>query len=245
MAGSTPFVFVHGLFGALNDPAIFEQLTPARCSAPDLIGYGAKTKSGAVTIAGQVRALEEHVDAQHPSRPVHLVAQSIGAVYALIYADMHPDRVASLTTVEGNFSLSDAFWSQSIAAMDGQDAAASVNQRLGDPEGFLVGDGITPDRVLVERARDALAYQPWETVWESARAIVAATGFDSYEHTLKRVFGRTAVYLVSGARSTNDWHVPAWAAAAASGSVIVAGVGHMMMLEDPEGFGKALATLSI
>ncbi|UAJ79520.1 alpha/beta hydrolase [Leifsonia sp. ZF2019] len=237
----TPFVFVHGLFGSFADQAVFDALRPAPCSAPDLIGYGGT--AGTVTTEGQVAALRAHIDRVYPPDPVHLVAHSIGGVLAFLYADAHPERVASVTSVEGNFTLDDAFWSRSIATLDENTARATINTRLTDPEGFLTGDGIIPTADLVATARQALSYQPWRTVWESARSVVETTGGQEWQRTLQRVFAATPVHLVAGERSRNAWHVPEWALRDAATFDIVRGAGHMIMLEHPTRFAEALLAI--
>ncbi len=243
MSLHTPFVFVHGLFGSFSAPAAFRQLAPAACSAPDLEGYGATTDRATITVAGQVAALRAHIVAHHPDQRVHLVGHSIGAVYAFTLADREPDLVASVTSVEGNFTLADAFWSRSIAALDEEAARQTITQRLSDPGAFLAGDEIAPTDHYVAEARAALAYQPWRTVWESAAAIVEATSSPDYLAMVKRVFDRTDVFLVAGERSASAWTVPEWAREGASASATVSGVGHMMMLEQPEALGRAIGRL--
>ena len=237
----TPFVFVHGLFGPFDEPAAFDQI-PADCSAPDLPGYG-RHVGDKVTLAGQVASLRVHLEHRHPGEPVNLVAHSIGAVYAFALADAAPALIRSVTTVEGNFSLADAFWSRSIAALDAGGARTTIERRLADPAALLAGDGIPATRDLLARAERALAFQPWLTVWESAIAVVDATASERYPAMVQRVFARTPVYLVAGERTSRGWDVPGWARRAASGSSVQPGVGHMMMLEQPEEFGQVLARL--
>jgi pimeloyl-ACP methyl ester carboxylesterase len=241
MPAPSPIVFVHGLFGPFKDPATFAHLAPAPCSAPDLLGYGA-ARDERVTLDGQVEALRVHVRGEAGGAPVHLVGHSVGAVYAFVLADRDPGLVASVTTVEGNFTLADAFWSASIATMDDDEARASIEGRLTDPHGFLAGDGVAATAPYVERAAEALAYQPWRTVRDSARAIVAATSGPEYEDVLRRVFSRVPVHLVAGERTAGAWDVPDWARTAASSTSTVGGAGHMVMLEHPERFGEVLAT---
>ena len=238
-----PIVFVHGLFGSFAAPETFDVLAPASCSAPDLDGYGASAERHGITVAGQVATLRAHIVSHHPGQRVHLVGHSIGAVYAFSVADAVPDLVASVTAVEGNFTLADAFWSRSIAALDEEHARKVINERLSDPVAFLAGDGIPPTDHHLAQATAALAYQPWRTIWESAIAIVDATSSPGYLAMVRRVFDRTKVFLLAGERSAGGWHVPEWARQAATASATVEGAGHMMMLEHPESVGRALGRL--
>jgi len=237
-----PVVFVHGLFGSFAEPAATRHLSPAEFSAPDLRGYGHETEVD-VSLEGQVAALRSHVESRHPETPVHLVAHSIGAVYAFTLADESPDLVETVTTVEGNFTLADAFWSRSIAALDEDRARSEIEGRLRDPRAFLAGDGIEATDEHLAKAVDALAYQPWRTVWMSASAIVEATSQPEYQELLRRVFARHRVHLVAGERSAGGWDVPGWAREAAASSTVIPGVGHMMMLENPDAVGRVLRGL--
>lgn len=242
MRSDVPVVFVHGLFGPFDDAVAFRRLDQVECSAPDLDGYG-RFAGRRVTFEGQVQALREHVQSRHPGSRVHLVAHSIGAVYAFALADRFPELVDSVITVEGNFSLADAFWSRSIAALDEIQAHTVIEQRLSDPEAFLASDGIPVTPENLSKAEEALGYQPWQAVWESASAIVETTGSAEYEAMLKRVFADRRVHLIAGERSVAGWNVPEWARQAAASSTVIPGVGHMMMLEQPATFGASISTL--
>jgi lipase len=235
-----PIVFIHGLFGSFDAPEAFRALAPAPCSAPDLDGYGASTDRSAITVDGQVAALRAHIASHHPGQRVHLVGHSIGAVYAFALADAEPDTVASVISVEGNFTLADAFWSRSIAALDEDHARQAVADRLANPMAFLAGDDIPPTDHHLALATAALAYQPWRTIWQSAIAIVEATGSADYLPMVKRVFDRTDVFLLAGERSATGWNVPTWARQAVTATATLEGVGHMMMLERPDAVGRAI-----
>lgn len=241
MNSSFPHVFVHGLFGSFDDEVAFAQLAGS-ASAPDLHGYGTN-RASEVTFAGQVEALREHVDSVASGGPVHLVAHSIGAVYAFAFADESPEAVASITSVEGNFTLTDAFWSRSIAAMDEPAARTAIEARLRDPSGFLDSDGMAITDQNVARAEQALAYQPWRAVWQSAKEIVRTTSAPEYEIMLRRVFDRVPVNLVAGERSVDGWDVQEWARERAHSFTVVPNVGHMMMVESPIELGTVIASV--
>lgn len=244
MTSARAAVFVHGLIGPFSEPAALKALGPRPTSAPHLKGYG-NLNGGLEKISteSQVAALQEHVEAVSSQGPIHLIAHSVGAVYAFTLAARYPERVASIVTVEGNFSLADAFWSGSLAAMPADQAETAIRASLSSADAWLTDCGIEPTPTLTERAEEALAYQPWSTVWSSARAIVGTTGKPDYDKMLQHVFGRTPVHLLAGERSASGWAVPEWAVAAAASSTVLPGVGHMMMLEQPELFGAAVARI--
>lgn len=121
------------------------------------------------------------------------------------------------------------------------EARSSIESRLSDPTGFLTGDGISVTDENLMRAREALAYQPWRTVWESAKTIIGATSGPDYEALLRNVFASMPVHLIAGQRSSEDWPVPGWAREQAATFTTLSGAGHCMMLEQPAPFGRALA----
>jgi len=234
-----PIVLVHGLIGSLDEPAIAASLHPHPVLAVPLLGYGvnAGIDPAAITLSAQAdhvaRTLGEHFN----NGPVHLVGHSVGGVVAALLAHQHPELVASLVSVEGNFTLKDAFWSASVGRMSQADADAMLDGFRADPAAWLVRSGVepTPDHVAV--AAKWLADQPASTLRAMGRSVVETTGVPAYEELLWAVFARTPVHLVAGERSRAGWDVPGWAEREAASSNVVPGTGHMMMLEDPNGFG--------
>lgn len=252
MTSASAAVFIHGLIGPFAEPAALQALHPRPTSAPHLNGYG--TLNGhapadgsvgpdEISTESQVAALLEHVEDVSRREPVHLIAHSVGAVYAFTLAASYPEKVASIVTVEGNFSLADAFWSAALAAMPADQAERAIRASLASADAWLADCGIDPTPTLTVRAKEALGYQPWNTVWSSARAIVETTGKPDYDKMLQYVFGRIPVHLLAGEHSASTWAVPEWAVAAAASSTVLPGVGHMMMLEQPELFGAAVARI--
>lgn len=238
----SPAVFVHGLIGPFRERDSFAALSPRLVSAPDLNGYG-QGANVTVTVESQTTALHDHMLSTYAGEPVHLVAHSIGAVYAFTLASRYPELVRSVVTVEGNFSLADAFWSQSISALSGQQAEMAIKETLDNAVDWLRASGIEANPTLLARAEVALAYQPWRTVWESAQTVVEYTSTSGYAKMLQSVFERIPVHLVAGERSESDWHVPAWARANAASTTTIPSVGHMMMMEAAELFGTKVAAI--
>jgi len=234
-----PIVLVHGLIGSLDEPALVAPLHPHPVLAVPLLGYGvnAGIDPAAITLPAQAEHVASVLRAQFNAGPVHLVGHSVGGVVAALLAHQHPELVAALVSVEGNFTLKDAFWSASVGRMSQADADAMLDGFRADPAAWLARSGIepTPDHVAV--AARWLANQPASTLCAMGRSVVETTGVASYEELLRVVFARMPVHLVAGERSRAGWDVPGWAEQQAASSNVVPATGHMMMLEDPDGFG--------
>jgi pimeloyl-ACP methyl ester carboxylesterase len=226
-------VFVHGLIG----PFALDALDDATIVAPDLHGYGTTQAGGEITIDRQADALARAIE---PYARVHLVAHSVGGVIAASYAHRHPHRVASLTSVEGNFTLNDAFWSRELAAKPPHEVHELLERDRSDPARWLNDAGVEPTAERVTAAAEALAFQRATTVQAMARAVVDYTGRSTYEPMLRDVFKTVPVHLIAGARSRAGWDVPAWALEAAASYAEIPDAGHMVMLEAPEGFAAQL-----
>lgn len=235
-------VLLHGLIGAFCEPAAVHALRSWRVVAPDLPGYGSARAQCTVGVDHHARALAEVIEGlPRAERPVHLVAHSLAMVTAVRFAGAHPDEVASVADVEGNFSLADATWSAQVATQTVAEVAEGLTQDRRDPARWLRGFGIDPTPERERAAVEALHYQPARTLRAMSRSVVAVTAESTYEQSLRALFRRTPVHLVAGGRSRAGWHVPDWAKAAAAGQHELDGVGHLLMLEDPAGAGHLLA----
>lgn len=240
-------VFVHGLIGPLADPVVLGAMAPAATLAADLRGYGARAchPVEGLTIDDQVDALEgEITDSAHSSpTAIHLVGHSVGGVIAARFADRHPSTVASFTSLEGNFSLEDAFWSGQLAAMELHEATELLNRDRRDPAGWLRAAGVESTPTRLAGAKEALEFQPPATVHAMARAVVDFTGTPTYDAMLRRVFTAHRTHLVAGTRSRADWDVPEWAIDSAATYQELPDCGHLMMLEQPHRLATLLADL--
>ncbi|AZL74431.1 alpha/beta fold hydrolase [Pseudomonas oryziphila] len=243
MQKDTPVVLINGLIGCLDHPALHDTL-PTQVIAPDLLGYGTlqDTAPKLIDIAAQVEHLHRQLQARNVAR-AHLVGHSVGGVVALMFAHRHPQQVASVTSVEGNFTLNDAFWSAAVARMDREAVEELLAGYRADPGTWLARAGVGPDARRLALAQRWLAHQPAATLQAMAASVVAVTGAARYPQQLQAVFAATPVHLVAGEHSRAGWDVPHWAERAAASFTELAGVGHLMMLEDPQGFASAIARL--
>lgn len=238
----TPIVMIHGLIGTLQLPDLSGYFAPGQVLTPDLLGYGAWREVPAVevNIAAQVEHLGAILHRRFGTEPVDLLGHSVGGVVAALFAHGHPDRVRNLVSVEGNFSLRDAFWSASVAQMPLEQVEALLGGYRRDPAAWLAAAGVAgePDRLQV--AAHWLGQQPAATVQAMARSVVEETGPASYLDKLRELFARRPVHLIAGERSRAGWDVPAWAGQAAASQRLIADCGHLMMLENPEAFAAAV-----
>lgn len=236
-----PAVFVHGLIGTLGAQDLLQRFSPRPVLAPDLLGYGehASAPPERIDLDAQAQHLNREVEEAGAER-VHLVGHSVGGAVAALFADRHPHRVASLVSVEGNFTLADAFWSAKVARMTAEQVKQMLADSRADPASWLRDAGVMPDRRRLALARRWLGYQPASTVQAMARAVVNTTGQHAYERTLRGVFARAPVYLVAGERSRDGWDVPAWALSSARGFTVIPRAGHLVMVEQPKRFAETI-----
>lgn len=244
-SSALPIVLIHGLIGSLDESAIAAELKPHPVLAPPLLGYGenAGAEPATIHLHGQAEHVYHIVREHFGIVPVHVVGHSVGGVVACLLARNHPDHVSSVLSVEGNFTLRDAFWSASIGRMAQTEAEAMLEGFRTDPSGWVERAGVAPTPERLRVVSRWLANQPASTLRAMGRSVVEVTGAPSYDVLLHEVFRQVPVHLVAGERSRAGWDVPSWALEQAASVHIVPSSGHMMMLEDPQGFGRLIRSV--
>ena len=208
----------------------------------DLRGFGqyADDRAENVNLPAQAKHVIRHLEALGVDR-YHLVGHSVGGAISALVAVTHPERVVSLVSIEGNFTLDDAFMASRIAAMRLFEVEALLAGFESDLAGWLAAKGIATGAAEISLARLWLANQPARTLLAQARSVMATTMGPAWEALLSRVFsaGRR-LHLIAGERSRCGWHVPGWVAANAQSFTIIDGAGHFPMIEDPPAFERLL-----
>ncbi|MFC5548959.1 alpha/beta fold hydrolase [Massilia aerilata] len=230
-------VMVHGLLGSGSyyDPKAY--LPGLDLRTPDLLGYGAKRSVDlGIDLLAQAeevaRVLREEV-----GEPAWLLGHSVGGAVMMLAAEQAPELVRGLISVEGNFTLKDAFWCSRIAAMPEADWAFEYGAMEDDPAGWLERTGIEASDERIAMAREILENQPYTTIQAMARSVLEVTGSPSYLEGVRRVLGSgVPLYLLGGELSAAGWDIPEWVLALAARSMVQPKAGHLMMLEDPAAF---------
>lgn len=237
-------VFIHGLYQGLGHLRDLPFPRSARILILDLLGYGEHAGAAAPeTIQPQVEHVVAELDRHGVSKAI-LVGHSIGGAVAMLVAAAYPSRVSAVVNVEGNFTLADAFWSSKVAAMPREAVEAMVAASRSNPDGWLASQKLEPTDARLARVRRMFHAQPASAVQALARAIVAETARREYLPTIERVLDEgIPVYLLAGERSRDGWAVPEVFARRAASVITQRGVGHMMPVEDPEGFFGIVARL--
>jgi pimeloyl-ACP methyl ester carboxylesterase len=105
--------------------------------APDLLGYGQhrNVPEAAVSPPAQVDELQSCKRHAYGNERVDLVGHSVGGAIAMLLAYREPAMVRRVVSVEGNFTLKDAFWSASLGQMSIPQVAAVLEGFTSDPAG--------------------------------------------------------------------------------------------------------------
>lgn len=238
-----PILFVHGLIGHMRAPEIAAAFGE-RALTPDLLGYGEnEADAREITLPGQVEYLRRLLMERGIGR-AHIAGHSIGGAIAVLFARTYPDNTESVISIEGNFTLKDAFWSKSLAEMPIDGVERSLQNDRSDLEGWLRASGVEPTPERLEAARSHLHNQPASTMRAMAKSVVDITASPGYLDGVMTVLNNgTRVHLLAGERSRSAWDVPAFVLDNADMTVLP-GTGHLVTIESPQAFCSAVARLT-
>jgi pimeloyl-ACP methyl ester carboxylesterase len=238
----TPLVLVHGLFGHLNIPELHDAFAQIKVTAPDLIGYGDyySANTSNLSLVDQANHVIAHIEREHDT-PVHLLGHSVGGAVSALVVMARPDIVASYISVEGNFTIKDAFWSGQIAGKTEAEVAEIIEGYRADPNAWMGGAVVKQTDLTSRVAKEWLINQPASTIKAQARAVVAETGKESYLHNLRQIMeSDVSVHLIAGSRSAAGWDTPDWANQMCNTRTNIPHTGHLMMIEAPKKFASAV-----
>lgn len=242
MIPDSPIVLVHGLFGSQTHHRIIEAFGDVDVHTPDLIGYG-KLRDASPdgwTLEEQAEHLGNFIDGLDRGA-VHVVGHSVGGAVGALVAFRFPHLVRSYTSVEGNFTLEDAFWSGEIARKSQAEVDQIYADYEADPEAWMAGAVTDMNPFACELAHQWLANQSARTIKNQATAVIAATKGNEYLADMYALMAsQTPVYLIAGALSSEGWDTPHWASKLCNKRINISGVGHLMMVESPRDYADAV-----
>jgi len=240
IAHSKSIVLLHGLIGTLSDSRITESFGDYTVYAPDFLGYGSRSNGDDVdwTLDDQAAHVAAYIK-NNVAGSVHVVGHSVGGAVSVLLAAAYPELVCSLTSVEGNMTLDDAFWSAGLARKSLSEVESMLDDFKSDIDNWLNDAGVTPTPWTCEVARNWLSAQPGSTVQTQARAVVDATSGPEYMKTVNELMtSELPFHLLAGERSLAGWHVPDTVRDNATSFAVIPGCGHLMMLENPQAFAN-------
>ncbi|WP_020592496.1 alpha/beta fold hydrolase [Kiloniella laminariae] len=239
-----PTLLIHGLFGNLKVPQI---LTPfvhldMDIHTPDLIGYGslAEQPTDRLVLTDQAEHIATYITSNNLG-PVNLVGHSVGGAVAVFLVKRHPELVASLISVEGNFTLKDAFWSEKISRTALPEVEEIIQGYKVDSDGWIATSGVEITDWTSALAYSWLGNQPASTIKAQARAVVQATDNLEYLNIIRDLLRSDMPFsLIAGENSASGWDVPEWVREMATEDIVIPGTGHLMMLQEPEIFAQSV-----
>lgn len=239
----TAILFVHGLLGHMRAPEIAATFRD-RALTPDSLGYGDNAaEPHEITLPEQVEYLRWLLMERGIGR-AHIAGHSIGGAIAMLFARTYPDNVESVISIEGNFTLKDAFWSKALSEMSLGEVERSLENDRAELEGWLRASGVEPTPQRLEAARSHLFNQPASTVQAMAKSVVDVTASPDYLDGVMTVLNNgTRVHLLAGERSRDAWDVPAFVLDNAD-MTLLPHTGHLVTIESPQAFADALARLT-
>jgi 3-oxoadipate enol-lactonase len=236
----TPLVFLHGIGGAAR--AWRGQIdgfgNRYRAMAWDMPGYGGSAPLDSVSITTLAEALQKFLQAIGARNPV-LVGHSIGGMIVQQWLTQHPREASAVVLAQTSpaFGKAEGDWQKQFieARLGPLDRGETMKSLAPTLVGELVGDD--PDAGGMELARDCMGSVPEA----SYRAMMLALlGFDQ-----RKALANIAVptLVLSGSKDKNA-PAPMMAKMAtyipASTYVELEGAGHLVNLERPKAFERAL-----
>ncbi len=236
--GSGPgFVYLAGLAGAAT--AIFPRaiVGSALCARPTLLpdflgaGFSDKPEDFGYSVEEHARAVAWLLD-QLAWQGCTVIGHSMGGAVAIMLADERPDLVQRLVLAEANLDAGGGILSTSVAAASEQEFVAAGYPALLDA---------TRQRITAEDRSLGVALGMWQIAaphafHRSAVSLVAGTQPSWRERLYALTIPRQYIF---GELSLPDPDLEVLPAHGIQ-TAIVAGAGHGMMVENPDGFAAAV-----
>ena len=235
-------LMIHGLVGSLEYFNPTSRIRAFRVATVDLLGYGEHRDAPQERLSLSVQA--DHVlgcAKERGSDGLFLAGHSMGGAVAMLAAARRPGPIRGIINIEGNFTSKDAFWSGRIVRQSPDAWAKRFELMRADAAAWLRQCGVEPSEQRLAWAEHILDHQASGTVYSMSKAIVEEAAGEDYLAAIRRVVDSgIEIHLVAGERSAAAWDVPDFVRAAARSYTEIPGAGHLMMLEKPDAFCRAI-----
>lgn len=242
--GPRPVLFVHGLAGSsafFADAGERHELEGRGVLAIDLPGFGASPAPAQFGFTMREQAEVVAAAVEHLGAGVTLVGHSMGGTSAVLAAELVRERLAAIVVAEGVLCYDPTIWSEQIArisASEWEHAFADLQRR---PEIFVRGG-------MVRRRKEAVARAAPAVRQTTARAMRASAA-DLHEVSIDpRTYARFLALRPQPIYVFGDYHdnTAVYARLREDGACVVDvhRAGHLMMLDNPEGFYGIVAGAS-
>jgi len=151
----------------------------------------------------------------------------------MLVAARYPVVVGAVVSIQGNFTLNDAFWSANLGRLTAAEATKEIAVLRDFPAKWVGNSMPNPSEEQVSSAIDWLNFQPVSTLKAIGRLFLETTDVPENLDTSRAVLENVSVSLIAGERSRSECDVPEWAISGARSFHVISGAGHLVPIEPP------------
>jgi pimeloyl-ACP methyl ester carboxylesterase len=238
-------VLIHGLGCSLNNWAcVFDapELTHYHILALDLPGFGlsAKPDDYDYSLPAQAEIVFAFLQTQQVQN-VTIIGHSMGGAIAILLAHKHPTYFNRLLVVEPNLKARDAQLSRDIIRQSEADFVTHYEEFRQNAILTVQDWFVNTPQTGIQWYMDDLQHTTPISMYRSAHSLITVTTGD----TLMTQFQQLALqkYFLIGAKTIKTRQIPKSLRDGTIQTIIVPGVGHMMMMDNPQVFNQTLTSI--
>lgn len=238
-------LLIHGLGCSLRYwSCVFDTQTFSayRIIALDLPGFGLseKPESYDYSLPSQADIVFEFMQSLH-AREYSIVGHSMGGTVAILLAQKHAAAVRHLVVIEPNLKASDAHLSQEIIKHSESDFVKEYHTFHSTTIAKVREWFVNFQQAGIQQYIGDLSNTTPVSMYRSAYSLIAVTSDDTILTQFQRLM--LPKHFLIGQETMKKRDIPKEVLSSDVHTVIVPGVGHMMMVDDPSLFIQTLAAI--